>query len=101
MVLQTSLAQQIETLFPLTGALQFSASKKYRALEHLRKGYRAFLATLGQRPVDIDSTELAWMVVALRGRFSNDSLRDDKRQAIVISEKRDDDCASTSVAATA
>ncbi|WP_247318764.1 hypothetical protein [Ralstonia pseudosolanacearum] len=47
MVLQTSLAQQIETLFPLTGTLQFSASKKYRALEHLRKGYRAFLATLG------------------------------------------------------
>ncbi|AOE92578.1 hypothetical protein CJO93_17345 (plasmid) [Ralstonia solanacearum] len=83
MVLQTSLAQQIETLFPLTGTLQFSASKKYRALEHLRKGYRAFLARLGQRPVDIDSTELAWMVVALRGRFSNDSLRDDKRQALL------------------
>ncbi|ARU25660.1 hypothetical protein RSSE_p1477 (plasmid) [Ralstonia solanacearum] len=99
MILQTNLAQQIETLVTLTGTLQFSASKKYSSLEHLRKGYRAFLATLGQRPIDVDSTELAWItdgdkVGALRSLFSNDSLLDDKLQAIVIGEKRDDDCAS-------
>ncbi|OLL30734.1 hypothetical protein BTH42_15505 [Burkholderia sp. SRS-W-2-2016] len=99
MILQLGMTQQIETLVTLTGTIQFASSKKYQSLEHLRKGYRGFLAKLDQRPVNVDSTEIMWITDGealdkLRTLFSNDSLLDDKKQAIVINDKRDDNCAS-------
>lgn len=105
MILQTSVAKQLETVVTLCGTIEIAASQECHCLEHLRKRYRAFLATLGQRQIDMGSTALAWSideetVRRLRGLFSNDSLLDDKAQATVIRETRDDDCARKEVRLT-
>lgn len=95
MILQTSFADQIQTITTLTGAIDLTGTKRYGSLSELAAGYRRFLNSLNQRTVDtarstpklITSLEEA---MKLSAYFSNDSLLDDKAQTSVISNMQDD-----------
>lgn len=98
MILQTSLSTLVETIVALSGAVDLESSKSFRTLGDLKKGYRGFLASLGQRDIDVAGDQPAWVTKPdeaskLRSYFSNDSLLDDKAQAVVIGESQDHECA--------
>ncbi len=94
MLLQTGVAAQIETLVTLTGTTAFQATKQLASLDGLRERYRYFLASLGQRRIDVRGQALAFATTAaeagnLAALFSNDSVLDDKLQSDVIAETDD------------
>lgn len=99
MILQTSVGHQLETLTILCKTTESCPRESFQSLHHLRKRYRAFLSALGQREIDVENTQLSWITTddsagKLRGLFSNDSLLDDKAQAVVIRESRAPDTAT-------
>lgn len=94
MLLQTGVAAQIETLVTLTGTRDFQATKRLASLDGLRERYRYFLASLGQRSIDVHGQALAFATTMaeagnLASLFSNDSVLDDKLQSEVIAETDD------------
>jgi hypothetical protein len=96
MILQTSFFKQIETIITLTGVIDLESSKKYSSVDNLKQGYRAFLQSLGQRDINVTTTDPSLIKNAddakkLRVFFSNDSLLDDMAQATVIDERQDDE----------
>ncbi|WP_216854906.1 hypothetical protein [Burkholderia sp. L27(2015)] len=96
MILQTSFSKQIETIITLAGVTDRESIKKYSSVDNLRRGYRTFLQSLGQRDINVTETNPSFVKDAddakkLRVFFSNDSLLDDKAQAAVIDEQQDDE----------
>jgi HEXXH motif-containing protein len=94
MLMQMGVAAQIETLVALAGATDFHASKQLKSLIDLTRAYRKFLASLGQRSIDVHSHEPTYTTTTsdatkLTALFSNNSILDDKSQATVIAETHD------------
>ena len=94
MLLQTNVAAQIETLVALAGATDFRACRSLNSLKELKRGYRRFLASLGQRSIDVHCDEPIYATTKadaaqLKALFPNDSGLDDKLQSSVITGERD------------
>lgn len=94
MLLQTNVAAQIETLVTLAGSTDLEACRSLSSLMDLKRSYRRFLASLGQRIIDTRCDEPTYVTTMadaarLKALFSNDSILDDKQQSNVITVEHD------------
>ncbi len=99
MILQTSFAEQMLNIVTLIGTIDLGGAKTYSSIADVAHGYRRFLGSLAQRPVNgsvsepqfVDDASTAKTLARL---FSNDSLLDDKGQSEVIDDADDKDAES-------